>query len=182
MGNSESVIAPRSDKRYSSGRYQIRVAPQEHDYYHQRRKHYPSSSDSDASSYRSTRRTEYVELASPRRAEGPQRANRPSAIRYSKDYSRGGHGGADYIVDRGYVVPGQYPRYGIETRTNSGQDSVQSRSSGIAYNARSNQQGRQDTLNPGGSYIPRPHRTITVVPNPDIYTSSPNQYSRRTYR
>ncbi len=176
MGNSESVIVSRHERKHrSGGRSNIRVmhVDQEH-YHHKRRRHNPSS-ESDASSRRSSRKVRIYEPKS--RPDDDMR--RPTGARYSRDYSYGGYGGNKYIVDQGSVVPGIHQNSPAESRLKSG-PTLELRSSGHAYNPAGPKQRRPHISSSGRSYIPQQRQPSVSIP---LYRDGdpahrPDQWSR----
>jgi hypothetical protein len=102
MGNTESVIVSRHDRKHHSGTRRKRPAVSvTHEYYYPEGSQHARSSDSYVSSRRSKRRVRYPES----RDSSDKHAKRPGGVRFADDYSQGGRTPKNYIIDRGYVVP-----------------------------------------------------------------------------
>ncbi len=162
MGNAESVIVSRHERKHRSGRQRDgRTVPVDRDEPYRGGPQYtPSSGSNTSSQRRSMRRVRYPESQSSSSVD----VNRPSGIPYSRDYSHGARGSNNDVVGHGYVVPSVYsnPRVGIPPIPR--QDSVEPRASGLG--ASFTTAARQATIDVPDIY-PNPRFSIPHTPRRD---------------
>lgn len=181
MGNSESVIVSRNDRKRKSGRRRDgRPVPVDHEYHYRNGHQHTPSLDSDASSRRSKRKVRYPESKSSSDTD----VKRHNGSRYSKDYSLGGRAAKDYVVDHGYVVPGYYPNTKPEVRVKQNQMGVVKLATGVAYDSAGPKQRPQHIPNLRGRYVPKPQQPTYFIPisEGNGHTHSADQPSRHYRR
>lgn len=175
MGNSESVIVPRHERKHRSGRWSsISIVPNDQEHHHHRRRRHHSSSGSDTSSKRSRRVGRLQESES----SSGTHVKRPSGVRYSQDYSDRRHG---YVIDGGYVEPGIHLDSRLQAQAKVDREVFKPCSTGAGYSSAIPQQRRMQAQNRGGSYIPQPWQTSFLLHREESPRPRPEQWSRRPH-
>ena len=168
MGNSESVIVSRHEReRKAGGRYHTIAQPLDRKRHHRKRPRHTANSDSDTSSRRPKHKVRFGDPESSSDAH----VERPSGIRYSKDYAHGGYTGMEFVVDQGYVIPGIRPSSRDRVRAVPNQDFTR------PPPPRPTTQARRDVNNRAGSHIPR--RVVSIYKDESAHR--PEEWSRRPY-
>ena len=179
MGNSESVIASRHERKHrSGGRRHTHVSTQEHEHEHRRKRHrHTPSSNSDTSDPRPKQKVRFGTPKTPLTTDDSYMSSR----RYANDHSSGGYTRLEYIIDQGHISPGIHRNTADRTRFESNQSF--DRPSPL----RPATQQRKDTFTRAGSHIPR---WIIYDDSEDEYLPKrpsrqsqkrPNQASRHRY-
>jgi hypothetical protein len=161
MGNSESVIVSRHDRKHKSSRRRERpVVSVAHEYFYREGHQHVPSSDSYVSSRRSKRRVRYPESKSSSDSD----VKRPSGVRFADDYSQGGRTAKDYIVDHGYVVPGNHPNTWPKVPVKQNPLAIGRLSTGPAFDSAKAPQRPPHNPYPGRSQFPKSRYPPRVVP------------------
>jgi hypothetical protein len=159
MGNTESVIVSRHDRKHHSGTRRKRPAVSvTHEYYYPEGSQHTPSSDSYVSSRRSKRRVRYPES----RDSSDSHAKHPSGVRFADDYSQGGRAAKDYIIDRGYVVPGNDFNMLSRAPVKQNLSSFQPSSTGAAFDFAKQTQRPPHYPAPRRPQIPKAHYSPRV--------------------
>jgi hypothetical protein len=177
MGNAESAIVSRHDRKYYSGTRRKRPAASvTHEYYYPEGSQYVPSSDSNGSSRRSKRKVRYPES----RESSDNHPYRSTGVRFADDYAHGGRAAKDYVVDRGYVVPGNHFNTLFRAPAKQNPSYFQPTSTGAAFDdfAKRHQRPPHNPA-PRRSQVPKPHYAPRIVPlSRNDSADQPSRYYR----
>lgn len=180
MGNAESVVVSRHERKHGPGRKRAgRTVPVDRDEPYRKRPQHTPSSGSDASSRRRPPRQRPRDPESQTSSDND--IERPSRIRYSRDYSHGEHSSKIYVVAHGNVGPVVYPNSSVGIPPIQRRGSIEPHANYHTYEPARSKQPRQGDANVG-SYIPRPPQATILDARPiddeGVHRPSPQQWSQ----